>query len=156
MIHNIKPNALMEECLHEAEQGDSIYTKAEEEEIRLIFHEEIRKGSNFNRIYDKRLKENYPLPKGNGLFASYARLRDIWSEEVNRYKKETKTDKELMWNMLYERYNELYFNEADKHDIVGQKKLLDSMMRLITAANQEKVLENPNQENVEYHLSFDL
>ena len=159
MIHNVKPNALMEECLHEAEQGESIYSTAQEEEIRLIFHEEIRKGTNFNRIYEKRLKETYPLPKGNGLFASYSRLREIFTEEVNRYKKETATDKEHMWNMLYERYNELYFNESDKHDIVGQKKILDSMLRLITAAHQERALDKADEADntdVTYRLDFNI
>lgn len=157
MLHNIHPDKLMEQCLAEAEEGSSIYTTEQEEEIRIIFHTELRKGKDFNRIYEKDLKELYPLPKGNGLFASYARLRDIYAEEVKKWKKEVQTDKEAMFGQLYNRYQELFYNELDKHDIVGQKKVLDSLMRLLTISNQEKALDQAKDtENVEFHLDFNL
>ena len=157
MLHNIKPDALMSQCLAEAEEGSSIYTPLQEEEIRLIFHQSIRQGMDFNRIYDKQLKGLYPLPHGNGLFASYARLREIFSEEVKKYKAEVQTDKEALFGQLYQRYQDIFWNELDKHDIVGQKKILDSMMRLLSAANQEKALDQAKDtEGVEYHLDFSL
>ena len=157
MLHNIKPDSVMLDCLAEAEQGESIYTKQQEEEIRLIIHTELRKGKDFNRIYEKNLKEEYELPHGNGLFASYARLRDIYAEEVKKWKKEVQTDKEAMFGQLYNRYQELFYNELDKHDIVGQKKVLDSLMRLLTISNQERALEQAKDtDGVEYHLDFSL
>lgn len=157
MLHNIKPDSVMLDCLAEAEQGDSIYTKQQEEEIRLIIHTELRKGKDFNRIYEKNLKEEYELPHGPGLFASYARLREIYAEEVKQWKKEVQTDKEAMFGQLYNRYQELFYNELDKHDIVGQKKVLDSLMRLLTISNQEKALDQAKDtDGVEYHLDFSL
>lgn len=158
MLHNVKPDKLMEQCLAEAEQGDSIYTKQQEEEIRLIYHQSLRQGMDFNRIYEKELKDSYPLPKGNGLFASYARLREIFSEEVKKYKSEVQTDKEAMFGQLYQRYQDIFWNELDKHDIVGQKKILDSMMRLLTISNQEKALDKAESTDgtIEYHLDFSL
>lgn len=157
MIHNIKPDALMQQCLAEAEEGSSIYTPSEENEIRLLIHTGLRQGKDFNRIYDKDLKELYPLPKGNGLFASYARLREIYAEEVKQWKKEVQTDKEAMFGQLYNRYQELFYNELDKHDIVGQKKVLDSLMRLLTVSNQERALDQAKDtDGVEYHLDFNI
>lgn len=158
MLHNIKPDKLMQDCIEEASKGSSVYTKQQEEEIRLIFHTNIRKGLNFNRIYDKEIKDTYPLPKGEGLFASYARLREIFTEEAKRYKAETSIDREYLWNMLYERFNELYYNDSDKHDLIGMKKTLDSMMKLITAANQEKVLDSAKDTDGEitYRLDFNI
>lgn len=158
MLHNVRPDALMQQCLAEAEQGDSIYTKQQEEEIRLIIHTELRKGKDFNRIYDKDLKEDYELPRGPGLFASYARLRNIYAEEVKKWKKEVQTDKEAMFGQLYNRYQELFYNELDKHDIVGQKKILDSLMRLLTISNQERALEQADKSEGEtrYVLDFNI
>lgn len=158
MYNNAKTNELMDSCIELAEKGESIYTKEQEEEIRLIFHQSIRKGINFTRIYEKELSIKYPLPKGEGLFASYTRLREIFQQEVYRYKKETSIDKENMWNLLYERYNELFFNETDKHDVVGQKKVLDSMLRLLSAAAQEKALDQAKEDdkNITYVLDFNI
>ena len=117
-----------------------------------------KRKTSITRIYEKELSTKYPLPKGEGLFASYTRLREIFQQEVYRYKKETSIDKENMWNLLYERYNELFFNETDKHDVVGQKKVLDSMLRLLSAAAQEKALDQAkeNDGEVSYHLDFNL
>ena len=44
MYNNAKTNELMDSCIELAEKGESIYTKEQEEEIRLIFHQSIRKG----------------------------------------------------------------------------------------------------------------
>lgn len=158
MLNNAKPNELMRQCIEEADRGESIYTKSDEEEIRIIMHNSIKVGEDFNRIYDKKLKDTYPLPKGEGLFASYVRLREIYNEETKKYKKSVAVDKENMWEQLYLRYNELFWNEGDKHDIVGQKKILDSMLKLLSSATQEKVLKQAEQSDgdIVYHLDFGL
>lgn len=158
MLHNVKPDALMTQCIAEAEEGSSIYTKQQEDEIRLIFHQSIREGMDFNRIYDKQLKELYPLPAGNGLFASYARLREIFAEEAKKYKAEVQTDKEVLFGQLYQRYQDLFWNEIDKHDYSSQKKVLDSMMRLLSAANQERALNQAENNDGEttFHLDFQI
>ena len=159
MLNNLHPDELMQECLAEAEQGESIYTKEQEDAIRAMILHGIVEGKDFNKIYKESIAPVYPLPEGNGLFKSYYRLRQLYAEETKKYKKAVNVDREILWEQLYTRYQELFDNEGAKHDITGQKKVLDSMLRLLSAAAQERALDKAEQSNdstIEYHLDFNI
>lgn len=158
MLNNLHPDPLMQECLAEAEQGESIYTKEQEEEIRAMLLHGIVEGKDFNKIYKQSISQTYPLPEGKGLFKSYYRLRELYAEETKKYKKAVNVDREILWEQLYTRYQELFDNEGSKHDIVGQKKVLDSMLRLLSAAAQERALNKAEEDdkNITYVLDFSL
>ena len=152
MLYNRKNDKLMEQILQEVHQGNSVYTTEDETLIRTIMHKGICQGKNFNKIYKEDLEDNLPLPEGTGLMESYYRLREIFAEEAKRYKEAVKVDKEIMWNMLFERYTEM-FDTGNRED---KKKVLDSMLKLLSISNQEKVLDNASNENIEYHITLDV
>ena len=126
----------MEQILNEVHQGTSIYTTEQENSIRIIMHKGITQGKNFNKIYKEDLEETYPLPEGTGLMESYYRLREIFAEEAKRYKEAVSVDKEVMWNLLFERYTEI-FDAGNRED-------------------KKKVLDNASNENIEYHITLDV
>lgn len=158
MIKNAKVDKIMSEIISECESGESIYTPQQEQEISLILYEGISKGENFTHIYEKKLKDSYPLPHGRGLVESHIRLRQLYADMVQKYKKAVSIDKEFLWEELYSKYSQMFDNEESKHDIVGQKKVLDSMLRLLSAAAQERALNKAEEADgpVEYHLDFSL
>lgn len=158
MINNAKINPLLKEIMEEVESGDSIYTPQEEAEISTILYEGISKGENFDRIYEKKLKDQYPLPKGKGLVNSHIRLRQLYQDMAKLYKKNTSIDKEILFEQVYTRLEEIYYQEADKHDIDGQRKTLMQLKDLIKHALSERALEQAKDNDGEttYHLDFNL
>lgn len=152
MLYNRKNDKLMEQIMNEVHQGTSIYTMEQEDSIRIIMHKGITQGKNFNKIYKEDLEETFPLPKGAGLMESYYHLREIFAEEAKRYKEAVKVDKEVMWNLLFERYTKM-FDDGNRED---KKRVLDSMLKLLSISNQEKVLDNASGENIEYHITLDV
>ena len=158
MIKNAKVDKVMQQIINECESGESIYTPQQEAEISLILYDGISKGENFQRIYDKSLKEQYPLPKGPGLVESHIRLRQLYADMVQKYKKAVSIDKEHLFDEVYTRLEEIYWQEADKPNIEGQRKVLMQLKDLIKHALSEKALnqaENNDGETV-YHLDFNL
>lgn len=158
MIKNAKIDKVMSEIISECESGESIYTPQQEQEISLILYEGISKGENFQRIYEKKLKDQYPLPKGPGLVESHIRLRQLYADMVQKYKKAVSIDKEHLFDEVYSRLEEIYWQEVDKHDIDGQRKVLMQLKDLIKHALSEKALnqaENNDGETV-YHLDFNI
>lgn len=158
MINNAKINPILKEIMEEVESGDSIYSPQEEAEISTILYEGITKGENFDRIYEKKLKDQYPLPKGKGLVNSHIRLRQLYQDMAKLYKKNTSIDKELLFEQVYTRLEEIYYQEADKHDIDGQRKTLMQLKDLIKHALSEKALNKAEDSDgpVQYHLDFSL
>lgn len=158
MINNAKTDPIMRQIMAECESGDSIYTPQQEKEIEAIMYDAISRGENFQRIYDKSLKEQYPLPKGPGLVESHIRLRQIYADTVQKYKKAVSIDKEHLFDEVYSRLEEIYWQEADKHDIDGQRKVLMQLKDLIKHALSEKALNQAenNDGEVSYHLDFNL
>ena len=158
MIKNAKVDKIMSEIISECESGESIYTPQQEQEISLILYEGISKGENFQRIYDKKLKDQYPLPKGPGLVESHIRLRQLYADMVQKYKKAVAIDKEHLFDEVYSRLEEIYWQEADKHDIDGQRKALMQLKDLIKHALSEKALNKAEDSDgpVQYHLDFSL
>jgi hypothetical protein len=121
-------------------------------------YEAISKGENFERIYEKKLKDQYPLPKGPGLVNSHIRLRQIYADTVQKYKKAVSIDKEHLFDEVYSRLEEIYWQEVDKHDIEGQRKVLMQLKDLIKHALSEKALNQANNSDGEtvYHLDFNI
>ena len=158
MIKNAKVDKVMSEIIKECESGESIYSPQEEQEISLILYEGISKGENFQRIYDKCLKDQYPLPKGPGLVESHIRLRQLYADMVQKYKKAVSIDKEHLFDEVYSRLEEIYWQEVDKHDIDGQRKVLMQLKDLIKHALSEKALDQAKDNDGEttYHLDFNL
>lgn len=159
MIKNAKVDKTMKEIIQECESGDSIYTPQEEKEISLILYEGISKGENFQRIYDTKLKAAYPLPRGEGLVESHIRLRQLYADMVQKYKKAVSIDREHIFDETYTRLEEIYWNEYDKHDIEGQRKTLKEIKDLIKHALSERALDQANSNTdstVEFHLDFGL
>ena len=158
MIKNAKVDKVMQQIINECESGDSIYTPQQEQEIEVIMYDAISRGENFARIYDKRLKDLYPLPKGPGLVESHIRLRQIYADTVQKYKKTVSIDKEHLFDEVYTRLEELYWNEYEKHDYEGQRKALMQLKDLIKHALSEKALNQAENNDGEttYHLDFSL
>lgn len=158
MIKNAKVDKVMSEIIKECEEGNSVYTPQEEAEISLILYEGISKGENFDRIYQTKLKDSYPLPHGRGLVESHIRLRQLYADMVQKYKKAVAIDKEHLFDEVYSRLEEVYWQEADKHDIDGQRKTLMQLKDLIKHALSEKALNKAEESDgpIEYHLDFSL
>lgn len=158
MLNNAKVDPLMRQIMDEVESGDSIYTKAQEEEIKAILYEGITKGKNFDRIYRERLEKEYPLPKGPGLVNSHIRLRQLYADMAQLYKKHVNIDKEILFEQVYTRMEEIYYQEADKHDIDGQRKTLAQLKDLLRYALQYKALEQADKSEGEtrYVLDFNI
>lgn len=158
MIKNAKVDNTMKQIIKECEDGESIYTPQEEQEISLILYEGISKGENFDRIYQTKLKDSYPLPHGRGLVESHIRLRQLYADMVQKYKKVVAVDKEHLFDEVYSRLEEVYWQEADKHDIDGQRKTLMQLKDLIKHALSEKALDQAKSNDGEttYHLDFNL
>lgn len=158
MIKNAKVDKVMSEIIKECESGESIYSPQEEQEISLILYEGISKGENFAHIYEKKIKDNYPLPHGPGLVESHIRLRQLYADMVQKYKKAVSIDKEFLWEELYSKYSQMFDNEEAKHDIVGQKKVLDSMVRLLGEAQKERMLNKAEEsdKDITYVLDFNI
>ena len=158
MLNNAKVDPLMRQIMDEVESGDSIYTKAQEEEIKAILYEGITKGKNFDRIYHERLEKEWPLPKGPGLVNSHIRLRQLYADMAQLYKKHVNIDKEILFEQVYTRMEEIYYQEADKHDIDGQRKALAQLKDLLRYALQYKALEQADKSEGEtrYVLDFNI
>lgn len=158
MIKNAKVDKVMQQIINECESGESIYTPQQEQEISLILYEGISRGENFARIYDKCLKDQYPLPKGPGLVESHIRLRQLYADMVQKYRKAVSIDKEHLFDEVYSRLEEIYWQEVDKHDIDGQRKVLMQLKDLIKHALSEKALNQANDSDGEtvYHLDFNI
>ena len=158
MINNAKPDKIMRQIMEEVESGDSIYTPQQEREIEAIMYEAISKGENFERIYEKKLKDQYPLPKGPGLVNSHIKLRQIYADTVQKYKKAVSIDKEHLFDEVYSRLEEIYWQEVDKHDIEGQRKVLMQLKDLIKHALSEKALNQAKDNDGEttYVLDFNI
>ena len=78
---------------------------------------------------------------------------------VQKYKKAVSIDKEHLFDEVYSRLEEVYWQEADKHDIDGQRKTLMQLKDLIKHALSEKALDQANNNTdstVEFHLDFGL
>ena len=148
----------MLEAIKDAMKGESIYSQQDENAIRTIFKQEIPKGKDYSRIYEETLKKLYPLPSGEGLFASSQRLREIFSEEAKEFKESVKIDKEILWEQLTAQYREMYWRAIDKKDDNSARKILDSMQKLLGAEKAQKVLDQMQDKdgNVEFHLDFGL
>lgn len=158
MLNNAKINPTLKEIMEEVESGESVYTSQEEAEISTILYDGISKGENFDRIYEKKLKNQYPLPKGPGLVNSHIRLRQLYQDMAKLYKKNTSVDKEILFEQVYTRLEEVYWQEADKHDVDGQRKTLMQLKDLIKHALSEKALNQAENNDGEttYHLDFSL
>lgn len=158
MLNNAKINPTLKEIMEEVESGESVYTPQEEAEISTILYDGISKGENFDRIYEKKLKNQYPLPKGPGLVNSHIRLRQLYQDMAKLYKKNTSVDKEILFEQVYTRLEEVYWQEADKHDVDGQRKTLMQLKDLIKHALSEKALNKAEESDgqVQYHLDFSL
>ena len=158
MYRNAKKDALLNQIIEECEQGESIYTKQQEKEIEAIMYERISLGENFQRIYDTILKDKYPLPKGPGLISSHMKLRQIYADTVQKYKKAVSIDKEHLFDEVYSRFEDIYWQEVDKHDIDGQRKTLMQLKDLIKHALSEKALNQAKDTDGEtvYHLDFNI
>ena len=158
MLNNAKINPTLKEIMEEVESGESIYSPQEEAEISTILYDGISKGENFDRIYEKKLKTQYPLPKGPGLVNSHIRLRQLYQDMAKLYKKNTSVDKEILFEQVYTRLEEVYWQEADKHDVDGQRKTLMQLKDLIKHALSEKALNQAENNDGEttYHLDFNI
>lgn len=148
----------MLEAIKDAMKGESIYSQQDENAIRTIFKQEIPKGKDYSRIYEETLKKLYPLPSGEGLFASSQRLREIFSEEAKEFKESVKIDKEILWEQLAAQYKEMYWRAIDKKDDNSARKILDSMQKLLGAEKAQRVLDQMQDKdgNVEFKLDFNL
>lgn len=159
MYKNVKPDETMQQIIAEVETGPSIYTKEQEQAISSILYEGISKGKNFDAIYREDISTAYPLPKGPGLVNSHIRLRELYAKQVYQYKKAVSADRDHLWDELYSKYSALFTDELAKNNTEGQKKVLDSMLKLLSASYQEKALskaEETDSTNVTYVLDFNL
>lgn len=146
------------EAIKDAMKGGSIYSLQDENGIRAIFKQEIPKGKDYSRIYEESLKKIYPLPCGEGLFASSQRLREIFAEEAKLFKESVKIDKEILWEQLAAQYKEMYWRAIDKKDDNAARKVLDSMQKLLGAEKAQRVLDQLQDKdgNVEFRLDFNI
>ena len=158
MLNNAKIDKTMAKIIEECESGDCIYSPAELDAIAVIMYEGISKGENFDRIYETRLEQTYPLPRGTGLIQSHICLRQLYEKMVKKYKKAVAVDKERLFDEVYSRLEEIYWKEHDDENIQGQKSTLIQLKDLIRHALSEKALNsaNENQGEVQYHLDFNL
>lgn len=158
MLNNQKIDPLLKQIMDEVEEGESVYTPKEEEEIVAIMYEGISQGENFDRIYKTRLKDKYPLPHGPGLVKSHIRLRQMYADTAQLYKKHVSVDKEMLFEQVYTRLEDIYWNEYSKHDIEGQRKTLKEIKDLIKHALSERALNQAEttDSNVEYRLDFNI
>jgi hypothetical protein len=82
----------------------------------------------------------------------------MYADTAQLYKKHVSVDKEMLFEQVYTRLEDIYWNEYSKHDIEGQRKTLKEIKDLIKHALSERALNQAEttDNNVEYRLDFNI
>ena len=133
----------------------NIYTDDDIKEIRKIISDDLESGKIRSRIFQE-VQAFHPVD-GRHLAESLETIKEIYNEEVEKYKGTIKIDMNAVLERSLTRYEELYNTAIETKNYKLAKVVLDSLVKLTTADKLKSMTDKANEDGtIEFHLDFGL